>query len=219
MRKIKFNNDEYYHVYNRGTDKRVIFIERSDSDRFLCGMEEFNTIEPIGSIFENVFRKNKQNQLGNLVSKSKKDPKKLVELVCYCLNSNHYHFILKQVADRGIEKFMHRLGLGYAKYFNLKYKRNGTLFQGPFKAIHINSNEYLLHLSAYVNLNYKVHKLGNLVSKSSWEEYIGEKEKIKRCNAEIVLDQFKNPTEYQKFAEETIITVRERKDMERFLFE
>lgn len=80
----------------------------------------------------------------------------MVKFIAYCINPNHYHFILQQVSEKGIEKFMQRLGMGYAKYFNNRRKRSGTLFQGKFKARHIDSNEYLLHVSSYVNLNYKL---------------------------------------------------------------
>src|SRR3989344_4144559 len=111
MRKVQLVEGEYYHVFNRGVDKRTIFQDARDFERFLLSVIDFNSIEPIGSIYEYSFQK--KSQLGNLVSKSKKKQKKpLVELVAYCLNKNHYHFIFKQVSERGIEKLMHRLGLG-----------------------------------------------------------------------------------------------------------
>jgi len=222
MRKINFGNGEYYHVFNRGVDKRVIFLEQNELKRFFQSMEEFNTIEPIGSIYENSFRKDK---LGNSVSKQEK----LVNFICYCLNPNHYHFILEQLVDKGIEKFMHRLGIGYTKYFNQKYDRSGVLFQGAFKAVHIDTDEYLLHLTAYINLNNKVHQLGNRVSKlgvfkSSWDEYIeyiGNKNENKNgfCEKNIILNQFKNALGYKKFAENSLKDIRERKDMEKLLLE
>ena len=137
MRKVLLVNDEYYHVFGRGVDKRQIFMDARDYARFLQSMEEFNTVEPIGSIFENSFRK-RESQLGDGVSK-------LVEFICYCLNPNHYHFLMRQVADKGIEKFMHRLCLGYARYFNIKCQRSGSLFQGPFKAVCFNHT----HLSVF----------------------------------------------------------------------
>lgn len=211
MRKIQFARGEYYHIYNRGTDKRAIFLDKYDLERFFQSMEEFNTVEPIGSIYENSFKK---DSLGNPVSKLEK----LVNFVCYCLNKNHYHFILTPLIDKGIEKFMHRLGIGYTKFFNEKYERDGVLFQGGYKAIHIDSNEYLLYLSAYVNLNNKVHKLGNPVSKSSWEEYIGKKSE-NFCGKEIILSQFKNKKEYKEFAEESLKIIRENKEMEKLLFD
>ena len=115
---------------------------------------------------------------------------------------------------------MHKLGGGYTKYFNLKYQRTGVLFQGPFKAIHIDSNEYLLYLSVYVNLNFKVHKvhklkLGGLASKlrSSWDEYNSERLSSGLCEKDIILDQFKNRAEYKKFAESSLIDILHRKNM------
>jgi len=77
----------------------------------------------------------------------------LVEIIVYCLNPNHYHIILRQVSEGGVSKFMLKLSSGYSSYFNKKNKRSGSLFQGRFKAVHIDSNEYLLYLSAYVNKN------------------------------------------------------------------
>ena len=210
IRKIQFANNEHYHIFNRGVDKREIFSDQDDWSRFFQSMEEFNTLEPIGSIFENSFC----TPLGGRTSKSEK----LVNFVCYCVNPNHYHFILEQLVDNGIEKFMQRIGTGYTKYFNNKYNRNGSLFQGKYKAIHINSNEYLLHLSAYINLNNKVHQLGHRMSKSSWNEYIGEVNN-NFCNKEIILNQFNNLQEYRDFAESSLIDIQERKEMEKFLLE
>lgn len=209
MRKLKFVNNEYYHILNRGVDKRDVFLDYDDTARFFQSMHEFNTIEPIGSIFENSFRK----PLGNSVSKSGK----LVNFICYCINPNHYHFLLEQLVDDGIEKFMHRLDIGYTKYFNTKNKRAGALFQGKYKAVYVNSNEYLLHLSAYINLNDKVHSLGNPISKSSWDEYINNRAGF--CKKDIILEQFDNFDEYKKFAESSLIDIKERKELENLLLE
>ena len=214
MRKTLFVNGEYYHIFNRGADKRVVFLGRDSFARFLQGMKEFNTIVPIGSIYENSFHK--KDQLGNLVSQLTVQQKRLVAVVCYCLNPNHYHFILQQLEDRGIEKFMHRMGVGYTKYFNKKHERTGVLFEGPFKAIHVDSNEYLLYLSAYVNLNNWAHRLRNGVSKSSWEEYTGRGD---FCEKEIVLGQFQSVSEYKDFALSALQVMQGRKDMEKLLLE
>src|SRR3989344_8639651 len=166
MRKVPFVNGEFYHVYNRGVDKRDIFSDQYDLDRFFQSMNEFNVVEPIGSIYENSFIR---NSLGGLTPKLK-----LVNVIAFCLNQNHYHFLLEQVIDKGIEKFMHKLSTGYTCYFNERNKRSGSLFQGTYKSKHIDSNEYLLYLSAYVNLNDQIHQLGGLtpkLMKSSWGEY------------------------------------------------
>jgi putative transposase len=212
MRGIEFINSEYYHIYNRGVDKRTIFTDKPDTDRFYQSMDEFNTEKPIGSIYLNSFQKNAPGSL------APKKQKKIVDFICYCLNPNHYHFILSPIVDGGIEKFMHKIGGGYTNYFNEKYKRSGSLFQGTFKAVHIDSNEYLLHLSAYINLNNKVHSLGSLASKSSWKEYIADS-KENFCNKKMILGQFKNHSEYKKFAEDSLIDIKQRKDIEKLLLE
>lgn len=207
QRKTAFVEGEYYHIYNRGVDKRNIFLDDDDLDRFLQSMLEFNVIEPIGSIYENSFDKDRCNtQLGGSTSKLGEVEGKLVDFIAYCLNPNHYHFLVMQTADRGIEKFMHRLSTGYTMYFNEKEKRSGALFQGRFKAVHIDSNKYLLHASAYVNLNDRVHQLGGSTSKlmksrSSWEEYTDKSKKANIfCEKDIILGQFRNTAEYKKFA-------------------
>ncbi|MDO8493203.1 MAG: transposase [bacterium] len=205
MRKITFEVGEYYHAYNRGVDKRNIVQEEYDSERFLQALIEFNVVEPIGSIYENSFRK---DQLGSLASKSEK----LVNVVCYCLNPNHFHLLLEQIVEKGIERFLHKLSTGHAKYFNKKYKRSGSLFEGTFKAKHVSSNDYLQYLSAYINLNNRVHQIEGEVSKlvrSSWEEYLGNKEPI--CHKDIVLDQFSSAKEYARYCMETLPILIENK--------
>lgn len=212
MRKTELVNGEYYHIYNRGVDKRIIFSDHEDVERFLLSMTEFNTEEPIGSIYEHSFSK----KLGRETSKSSRKP--LVDIVAYCLNPNHFHLLLKQVAEGGISEFMKRLGGGYTKYFNNKYERSGVLFQGVFKSVHVDSNEYLLHVSSYVNLNFRVHHLDQLgceTSKSSWEEYMevicGKKKKGGICVTDPILGQFRNTQDYVRFAENSLRGTLERR--------
>jgi len=211
MRKIKFANGEFYHVFNRGVDKRKIFGSKFDVDRFLQSMDEFNTVNPIGSLYENSFLSPE--------IKTKRKSKRLVNFIAYCLNPNHYHFILEQLVENGISQFMHRLSGGYSWFFNKKYQRSGALFQGVFKATHIDSNEYLLRVSAYVNLNYKVHQFGGEAAKwvkSSWEEYIGDSG-TNICKTNIILRQFKSKKEYRDFAMDTLPDLVERKRREKEL--
>ncbi|MBU4338685.1 transposase [Patescibacteria group bacterium] len=213
MRKFKFTNGEHYHIFNRGNNKRTIFLDEQDFSRFFQSMTEFNSTEPIGSIFENSFRKDKLGKLGGSTSK-------LVDFICYCLNPNHFHFILKQLEEDGIRKFMHRIATGYTRYFDEKHNCSGSLFQGRYKAVHIDSNEYLLHLSAYINLNDRVHLLGGSTSKSSrssLDEYILGRTGF--CEKNIILSQFKSMVEYKKFVQDSLRVIRERKDMEKLLLE
>ena len=189
--KIQYEIGEIYHIFNRGVDKRKIFSNQNDLNRFLKSMEVFNSVKPIGSLFEQSFQKEKTK-------------KSLVDFIAYNLLSNHFHFILKEITEGGISEIMKRLTGGYTWYFNNKYKRTGSLFQGTFKGKHINSNEYLLHLSVYVNLNDKI-PLGGLTARSqglgrsSWEEYINES-KESFCKKDIILEQFKNINEFIEFS-------------------
>ncbi len=207
-RKQAFAEGEFYHVFNRGVDKRIIFIDEYDIRRFFQSMVEFNAIDPIGSLYQNSFNK--------LSGETPKSEDRLVNIVAYCLNPNHFHLILEQVTDGGISEFMKRLGGGFTSYFNSKHKRSGVLFQGVFKDVHIDTDEYLLHVSAYVNLNDRVHKLSGetpklVESMSSWKEYTDHK--IKGiCQKEIILGQFRNRNEYEKFALSSLESIIERKD-------
>jgi len=200
---VPLTNNEYYHVYNRGVDKRDIVVDKYDSDRFLMSLKAFNTVKPIGSLF--------QSSLPKYSSPDKDDP--LVEIVAYCLNPNHYHLILKQVADNGISEFMKRVSGGYTWHFNKKYKRSGVLFQGRFKSVHIDNDNYLKHLSAYVNLNFKVHKLSNSkldLVRSSWSEYVQGVKGF--CKKDIILCQFGSRSGYRTFAQDALKSIIKNKE-------
>ena len=226
IRKIAFVEGEFYHVYNRGVDKRDIFLDTHDIDRFMLSMQDFNTVEPIGSIYEHSFVKQKDNASQQLSQQSSMEKlPTLVRFVAYCLNPNHFHFLVEPVVERGVEQFMQRLGTGYTKYFNHRYKRTGGLFQGVFKSSHIDSNEYLLHVTAYINLNNHVHQLGSEASKlvnSSWGEYTRSRAKS-LCHKDVILDQFPNRRAYEHFARSSLPNMiaqkKEDKELERLLLE
>ena len=208
MNREPFGNGEYYHIYNRGTDKREIFNTDYDVGRFLKSMELFNSVEPTGSLW----------LMTKLEKEIEKKPKKLVDIVAFCLNPNHYHLILKQRVSKGIPEFMRRVNGGYTLYFNLQTKRSGYLFQGTFKSKWIGDNDYLLHLSAYVNLNDKVHQLRSGTAqlvRSSWEEYTNGIRNI--CNTDIILKQFHNLKEYKSFALDALPRMLKRKKDEKEL--
>ena len=216
-RKVSFANDEVYHVFNRGVDKRKIFLDKFDLERFFLSMLMFNSIEPSGSIYEKSFElKLFQKQLGSEAPKLKKliniynsnSKNHLVEFVCYCLNPNHFHFVLVQKVDNGISEFMMRMG-GYSTYFNKKYKRTGALFGDRFKAVYVSGNTQLLHLSAYVNLNNQLGTPGAKLSKSSWQEYLEQEKGI--CKKEIILEQFESKEKYKNFALSSLEDINRRK--------
>jgi len=240
MKKVEFINSERYHIYNRGTDKRNVFIDKYDYQRFLLGMREFNTGK-IGMTLREMLRaeqsKKDEDFCRDRISADSDD--QLVKVVAYCLNPNHYHFILEQISDGGISKFMQKIGIAYTMYFNEKYQRSGSLFQGKFKAVHIETNEYLLYLSVYVNKNNFVH--GGKNDKwpySSWLDYINDvcrnpistfiptgfcRDWISAyytCDKGVILDQFNGSVaEYKKFAEMNAEYLKKKKMLAKYLLE
>lgn len=209
MRKTPLINGEYYHIFNRGAGKCDIFSDKYDAFRFLESLDIFNSVDPIGSIFD--LKRHSTRDVGRPVGD------KLVNIICYCLNSNHYHLILEQLVDGGISEFIKRLAGGYTKYYNERYKKSGVLFQGKFKSVHIESNKQLLYVSSYVNLNNKVHKkfilskkhfLDLIPNRSSWNEYITKNNKG-LCEKSIVFDQFKNTNDYERFSKNVVDGIKE----------
>lgn len=142
---MNYVTGEYYHVYNRGVDKRTIFLGDADYRRFLESLSLFNTLNTADHTKRII------NGHDRITAIPKQDC--LVKVVDFCLMPNHYHLILKQLQDGGISKFTQKISIGYTEYFNLKRDRSGVLFQGRTKKKHVNSNEYLQYLIEYVYFN------------------------------------------------------------------
>lgn len=147
IRNFHFSIDEHYHIYNRGTDKRDIFLGLRDYDRFLALLYLCNSKNSVD--LSRHFRDGKV--LSDLYSLQRGD--KLVDIGAYCLMPNHFHLLLREKEEGGITKFMGKLATAYSMYFNKKYDRTGALFEGKFKAKHVDSDEYLKYLFAYIHLN------------------------------------------------------------------
>ncbi len=185
-----FVNGHFYHIYNRGVEKRRIFEKSWDYLRLTKTMQYYQLLGPkprlskflLGSIFK------------------PDSSKKIVDIICYCLMPNHFHFLIKQLKDGGITEFIGKLSNSYTKYYNVKYNRIGPLLQGEFKAVLIESDEQLIHVSRYIHLN----PIASLLVKdlrdyrwSSYPEYIGLK--VGFCAKEDILSFFKSPKDYEKF--------------------
>lgn len=135
---------EFYHIYNRGTEKRKIFLTKRDYDRFvellyLCNSKEKVHLQIQKYSSKDIFNIPRNNTL--------------IDINAYCLMPNHFHLLLHEKEESGISKFMQKLLTAYTMYFNKKYKRTGVLFQGKFKSAHIDNDNYLKYLIAYIHLN------------------------------------------------------------------
>lgn len=152
MRKVQFANQYFYHIYNRGVDKRKTFMDDADFRRFYAGMYLFNNALYRSPTGRNTTKLSfVQSAVQSLALDEPRE--QLVNIVCYCIMPNHYHFLLEQLQDRGITQFMHRLDTGYTKYFNKRYERTGRLFEGSFKAVLIRRDAQFEHLPRYIHLN------------------------------------------------------------------
>jgi len=141
----KYVTNGYYHVYNRGVEKRKIFIDDEDYKVFLYYLKSYllPPDHPTHKKLPFTFRYISLNF----------DLYKKINLFAYCLMPNHFHLFLKQLDHKAIIEFMKRLSNAYTKYFNKKYDRIGPLFQGRYKAVLISNENYFLHLSRYIHLN------------------------------------------------------------------
>ncbi len=147
IRNIQFIEKEYYHIYNRGVDKRIIFNEKRDYLRFATLLYLCNSTENV-SITDCFEKGINFKDLLNLKRK-----KTLVEIGAWCLMPNHFHLLIRERGDGNISVFMQKLATAYSKYYNNKNERTGSLFEGKFKAKHIDNNNYLKYMFAYINLN------------------------------------------------------------------
>lgn len=142
---------EIFHTLNRGVDKRRIFISKEDYFRFIHDLFEFNDENWVNNVYRRFHNQNNDYQWQKT---EKKEPRKLlVDVLAFCLMPNHYHLLLTPRIENGISKFMQKLNMGYAKYFNEKYQRKGTLFESRYKSIIIKNEAHFIHLPFYIHLN------------------------------------------------------------------
>jgi len=203
MRGIKFTNGEYYHIYNRAVADSLLFREDEDYKIFKRCLKDFNN-------------KSYYEERAFMARKNIKE-----------LNSFHYHLILKQLTDDGISKLLHKIGYSYTNFINKKYNRSGGLFQGTYKAIHIDNDNYLLWLSAYINGNSEIHKIADAEDYpwTSYGYFLGKKPDDLVASKDIILDHFSEAqgsnsvVEYKKFVKMVIEESRNKKDVEKYLIE
>lgn len=214
MRKQQFVENEIYHIYNRGVEKRDIFLNAKDYYRFIHNLFEFNNEKPALNARYKSYESHEVRP---------REPRKLlVDIFIFTLMPNHFHLLIRQRKENGIVKFMQKLGTGYAMYFNQKYERVGSLFQGKFKAAHINQESYLMHIPHYIHTN----PLG-LASRgstsfsldfleqyrwSSFPDYVGIKNFPSVTSRRFLLDYFDGKEKYKQKTKEWIRDWKENKE-------
>jgi putative transposase len=150
-RRISFHPGNIYHVYNRGVAQQDIFDSDQDCLRF-CNLLTYYL--PVGYVQSYSLAKRSKNR-GKKTNRPSLTPygTGLVDVLCYCLMSNHVHLLLHENVERGISTYVQRVFNSYARYFNSRYERSGPLFSGPFRAVHVDSDDHFLHMTRYIHLN------------------------------------------------------------------
>lgn len=204
-RKVILATGETYHIFNRSLRETHIFTNKREFDLFLMAARYY--LQPDPPVRFSIYREQKDKYKPDL-------NKTLVKIIGYCLMPSHFHFIVTQLEENGIKTFIHRLATSYSCYFNLKYKQKGPVFESKFKAVRVESQDQLAHLSRYIHLNpvtsFLVEKPEDY-DYSSYKIYLGRvgREKIDFVDPSNIMVDF-SPESYKKF-------VLDRKDYQREL--
>lgn len=154
MRRIQFKEENFYHVFNRGVDKRQVFMDDHDFLRFYVSLYAFNDAQYIAGRYRGLDVAQILQTSRSLTTGSPTDIReRMVDIVAFCLLGNHFHLLLRQRIENGVSDFLKMITQGYTRYFNMRYERSGALFQGTFKAVAVSRDSQLMHLPRYIHLN------------------------------------------------------------------
>lgn len=200
-RQIELVNSCIYHVFNRSAAGSIIFNDDQEYSRIRETSLFYQFSEPENKYSRYLkIAKKKENTDDHTLECALGSRSKIVRIIAYCFMPNHYHFILKQMEDRGIEKFIGNIQNSYSRFFNTKHERRGPLWEGRFKNVLIETDEQLLHLTRYVHLNPMCSSLVKHPGKwqySSYLEYVLPDINKKSCD--FSQDLSINPANYKEF--------------------
>jgi putative transposase len=192
-----FSTDSFYHIINRGIANQKLFNDASDYQRFIVTLNFYIEKNPPQKLSLTT-----KEELNKILLSSPKKP--LVEIISYCLMPNHFHLLLKQLEENGITNFMKNLQNSYTRYYNSKNKRIGTMYQGTFKAVTIENDEQLLHVSRYIHLNPFASKITNHHHQYPWSSYkiYLDNRTGRICSPKLILEMIGSPSKFQKFIDD-----------------
>lgn len=192
----EFANLEVYHLYNRGVAKQIIFNDWGDYQRFVDCLSFYLDAKPERKLST---AKKWGDELRATLSRPAIQP--MVEILAYCLMSNHFHLAVRQLTENGISLFMQRTLNSYVRYYNTRHSRVGPLFQGTYRAVHVETDEQLLHMSRYLHLNPHVARLtGELLTYpwSSYGLYLANRSN-RLCRSDFILKMIGGAKRYENF--------------------
>ena len=150
MRKVIFANDQIYHVFNRTLERKPVFTSKRNCKRAITALDYYRFEKPTLRLSKALLLEKDTRQ--KFFSGLRKQPK-LAEIISYCLMPNHFHLLVKQKLNNGIPKYLSDFSNSFTRYLNTKHKRIGPLFQGVFKAVRIETDDQLIHVSRYIHIN------------------------------------------------------------------
>ncbi len=220
-RKTLIVKDEIYHVFNRSVGKLPIFLSRRDYERAIEVFKFYlHNKPPLRFSYYNRLTDDQKRKLSEEIIQSHE---KVVEIICFCLMPNHFHFLLKSLTEDGIKQFISNFQNSYAKYFNTKTNRNGTLFQQNFKAVRIESDEQLIHVSRYIHLNPVTSYLMDAkdMENYQWSSYYDyfKENSPPYLTKDLVLTNFKSYKEYKQFTLDQVNYQRELDKIKHLILE
>lgn len=200
LRTIPLIIGQYYHIFNRGVARQPVFLNKRDYERFIHTLSYYRYVHPPVKLSRLLHLPKKERE--KLMLSLEVKGEKMVEIICYVLMPNHFHLLLKQNTDGGISTFIRLAVNSWTRYFNTKHNRPGSLFQGAFKAVRVESDEQLIHLSRYIHLNplvsYLVKEKDFLSYPwSSLPEFLNGTSIL--VNTAPVLSHFSSPGKYTEF--------------------
>ncbi len=222
QRKTLLINDQIYHVFNRGIARMPIFSSLNDFYRFIEVVEYCRFANTPVSFSH--LKKLSAEQRTVVLHALQKENNVQIEILCFCLMDNHFHFLVKQITKEGISTWMSNVQNGYAKYYNVKHQRIGPLFQPRFQAVRIETNEQLLHVSRYIHLNPSTGYLVTIenLSQYPWSSlscYLDDTSKYSFVNSELVLALINGKKNYQEFVFDQAAYQRELADIKHLTLE
>ncbi len=218
MRKTPFVAGEYYHIYSRTILNTPEFKNDKNAERLVQAFLIANSTKSSEAF---LFLRNNKDATNNDALEIIKQGEKLVDILCYTIMPDHYHLLVKELKDNNVSTFIRKCNISIAKYVNIKNDRRGPLFESRFNSKHIDTNEYLVHLSLYIHLNPLDFISGRAWRENKLKSWPTEKEKLFKypwsslraylnndyqnliiSGTEIILDQFDNRKDYELFLEE-----------------